>query len=236
MPGHIIHLAAASCILANSPMGECAANEFLLGSIVPDILERSNKKQSHFWSDEGFEKFERVPDLDAFCDKYGNQMSNPFVLGYYCHLYMDALFMRTSWKRHFSFFDKDMQANDLYDEVAFIGYRKHTKDDISVYPREEFFSNAYYYGDYDRVNPYIVKNYNIRIPRLPSEDIAYVEGVLLKANDERMARMIEAANQFKNMPVEHITYDSTDKQLKVFLLSEFQYLIEETVNETKKYI
>ena len=43
--------------------------------------------------------------LDAFCDKYGNQMSNPFVLGYYCHLYMDALFMRTSWKRHFSFFD-----------------------------------------------------------------------------------------------------------------------------------
>ena len=51
-----------------------------------------------------------------------------------------------------------------------------------------------------------------------------------------MARMIEAANQFKNMPVEHITYDSTDRQLKVFLLSEFQYLIEETVNETKKYI
>ena len=86
------------------------------------------------------------------------------------------------------------------------------------------------------MNPYIVKNYNIRIPRLPSEDIAYVDGVLLKANDERMARMIEAANQFKNMPVEHIIYDSTDRQLKVFLLSEFQYLIEETVNETKKYI
>lgn len=236
MPGHIIHLAAASRVLELNPMDDNASNEFLLGSIVPDMLERSNKKQSHFWSDEGFVKFERVPDLDAFCRKYGDRLTIPFVLGYYGHLYMDALFMKTSWKTHFTFYDKNRQPNDMFDEVAYVGYRKDIKDDIQVYPREEFFSNAYYYGDYDRVNPYVIRNYNVRIPKLPEVECAHVEEVVLGAQDERMARMIEAANQFKMMSVEQVTYDSTDKILQVFSLSEFTYLIDETVKAISKCI
>lgn len=236
MPGHIIHLAAASRVLEQHPVDDVWANEFLLGSIVPDMLERSNKKQSHFWSDEGYVKFERVPDLEAFWAKYGDKITNPFVLGYYSHLYMDALFMRTSWKTHFTFYDKNRQPNDLFDEVAFIGYRKDENDTIHVYPREEFFSNAYYYGDYDRVNPYIIKNYNVRIPKLPTINYTDVEEVVLPAGDVRMAHMIEAAKRFKNMPVEQVTYESTEEALQVFMLSEFGFLIDETVQEVFKCI
>lgn len=236
MPGHIIHLAAASKVLEMHPMEEEAANAFLLGSIAPDMLERSNKKQSHFWSDEGFVKFERVPDLEAFCKKYGDMITDPFVLGYYGHLYMDALFMRTSWKTHFSFYDINRQPNDLFDEVAYVGYKKDINDEIQVYPREQFFSNAFYYGDYDRVNPYVIKTYNVKVPTLASRDFAYVEEVVLQAQDERMARMIEAANQFKAMSVEQVTYDSTEQALQVFALSEFEYLIDETSKEILKSI
>lgn len=233
MPGHIIHLAAASRLLQFLSMNEQEKNAFLLGAVAPDILEKSDKRISHFWTEEGFAKFNRIPNTDMFRRKYDAAMTNPFVLGYYSHLYMDALFMKTSWQTHFTFYDEQKQPNDLFDKVAFIGYRKRPEDEIHMYRRDIFFSNAYYYGDYDLVNPYIIKTYDVKVPTLPAITLAHIDEVVLEQGDRRMAKLLEAANRFKAKPNEDASREYTDAHLKVFLVSEFEYLIEKTINEIK---
>lgn len=64
----------------------------LLGSIAPDISKhlKETKTRSHFLTDEG------NIDIERFLDKYQKKLNNPFIMGYFIHLYTDLL-----WSKYF---------------------------------------------------------------------------------------------------------------------------------------
>ncbi len=157
MPGYVIHMATANRFFEICDIKDKAyKNDFMIGSIAPDVKREGQKKMSHFWSDYAMGDLVRRPELKSFIEKYGERLSEPYVFGYYCHLLLDVRFLDVYWKQHFQFFNKNMHPETGYDRVS------HVKvDDNEVYDRKAFFSSALYYGDYNRMNPYFVKKYNI---------------------------------------------------------------------------
>ena len=63
--------------------------ELFLGTIAPDISKQIGEKKtkSHFLTN----KDNDYPNLDDFLDKYQNNLTNPFIMGYYIHLFTDKL-------------------------------------------------------------------------------------------------------------------------------------------------
>ena len=118
MPGYLMHMAMAKNLLMKENIeNEGFGYSFFLGSIIADAMSRQNKRNSHFWSDETIEKLMRVPDTDAFLRKYGDRMDEPFIRGYYSHLFLDKMFLEEYWKSEFSFFNERMQPEEGYAKV-----------------------------------------------------------------------------------------------------------------------
>jgi hypothetical protein len=65
--------------------------EFFLGSIAPDIskLIGETKKKSHFLTTPKMD----VPNISEFLNKYKEKLDNPFLLGYFIHLYTDKIWI-----------------------------------------------------------------------------------------------------------------------------------------------
>lgn len=252
MPGYVIHLAVAEKLIDACNIGkktrlwpedrlrseEDSINRFLLGSIVPDTKKGSLKKESHFWSDETMSHFQRKPDLEAFLAAYGRDLSDPFVFGYYAHLYLDYKFVSEYWRSHFSFFDDNMQSTDAFDSVRWVKCAETLRDTGSPVPRERFFSEAYYYGDYSRMNDYVMQAYDIRMPHFnfagahPDADISIIGEIggedLIPALWE-MLSFLESA--FSKMPHAYIDEAAVQESLKVFNLKAMKELIAQTAEE-----
>lgn len=252
MPGYVIHLAAAETFLDICRTEKNVSlrredgpwenreyiNRFLLGSIVPDIRKGSQKKNTHFWSDEMMKHFQRKPDLRAFLDKYGEFLSEPFVFGYYAHLYLDYRFVNGYWRSHFAFFDGHMRETDDFELMRWVKCTRKPCGTDGFVARERFFSGEYYYGDYSRMNDYIMHSYNIRMPYLDfggfhhSEGINIIEEIrgddLLPALRE-MLTFLESA--FSGMPQDRADGAAVQKSLKVFDLNAMRELIARTAQE-----
>ena len=90
MASSVIHMCVAKKI--NETLKIKDENMLLLGSIAPDISKHlgESKTRSHFFDDNG------NVDMNRFLEKYRNKLNNPFMLGYYIHLYTDYL-----WEKYF---------------------------------------------------------------------------------------------------------------------------------------
>ena len=223
MPGYVIHLALAEEIVRRLDIRDDAfVNQFFIGSIIPDVFKASEKKESHFWSDETFKLFVRKPDVRAFEEKYHGYMDNPYVLGYYAHLLLDAMFIDHYWLKYFLFYNADMRKATLYDEVAQV----YLVEEGSYYPREVFFSKEMYYGDYDIMNSYMINKHHIRIPELSViPDI--IEEVNCKESEQALNDMIRL--------MEKTVGDTKMPQLKVFNLGEIEALIDCVAEKIVKF-
>ncbi len=219
MPGYVIHLAVAEKVIKLCDItDDIVADSIRIGSIMPDTQKGDNKKESHFWTDENFKEFVRKPSINNFLDKYGSRLNEPYVFGYYAHLYFDYIFVSEYWKKHFSFMDNNMREVTLFDEVDMV---KMLQEDRTV-ARKEFFSSEMYYGDYDRLNSYIIAQYNIKVPELTEQmkqDSTIINEVNLKDVEDVLSDMIT----FIKKSDKNISYPQT----KVFNLEELETLIEE---------
>lgn len=99
MPSWAIHLGVTTKINEKIKLSESEKNIFLLGNILPDILNgHVIKNISHIvpHKEAHIEKPVQVGnhieyryDLDGFLEKYKEKFSNPLILGYYTHLLTD---------------------------------------------------------------------------------------------------------------------------------------------------
>ena len=189
MPGYVIHMAMAETIIANGLFSDRAsADLFRLGSVAPDALtvgEPPVKQISHFWNKTSLQHLKRTPDLHTFLHAYGERLADPYVFGYYGHLFLDTYFVDEYWSRHFVFLNDRMEAEEGYDEVAFVKL----VDTGEVFPRTDFFSDRLYYGDYDRMNATFVREYDVRVPEIPVGYIAPVREVPLDVAGDRIREM-----------------------------------------------
>ena len=228
MPGYVMHMAVASRIIGEKGKTNSSfLNAFLLGNIVPDAMERNAKKESHFWDDDTYKNLNRIPNVENFLEKYGDKMDDPFVLGYYTHLLLDHYFVKEYWRDNFALLDENMKQENGYDNVRYIKLRK----DNMVYDREHFFSDELYYGDYDRIYPYIFDRYPF--VKILNCDLGYisVEEINKETVTKPLAKMIEKMNNL---------YDIRDsikrKDLKVFELEQICTLMDKVVSNVCEYM
>lgn len=152
MPGYILHLTAAK-ILLDKTSTELSENNFLLGNLLSDV-ER-NKVISHFQDPRNNSKILRYPDLGRFIKKYYHFLSDSSVCGYLYHLYIDQKFYKEYLPNLVKYIDAHGNSTVERENVKWV-YIKRTDEKI---PFKQFYSNQYYYGDFTKMNNYLIKKY-----------------------------------------------------------------------------
>lgn len=186
MPGYILHLTSAQ--IALNMMEELTGmkfnakqkNDFFIGNLLPDTVR--DKTASHFRNPLYRNQMIEYPDLDLFLAKYQPMLNDISCFGYYFHLYIDYKFFTEYLPSIATLLDEDGQVVTKRDEVAQVEIKR-TGQRI---PKEQFFSKEYYYGDYTRMNTYLVERYhlplqfdtNVNNPGIEEVNYADVENVL----------------------------------------------------------
>lgn len=137
MASAVIHLAVANEI--NKKLNR-DKSQLLIGAIAPDISKfiGEDKTKSHFLK----ELDSNIPDIESFLNKYKNNLTDDFVMGYFIHLYTDYL-----WFKYFvtEFYDKPMI----------------TKLDGTVVKCSGNMLSLYVYNDYTNLNIKLIDRYNM---------------------------------------------------------------------------
>lgn len=169
MPGYILHMTAAMMFLKRLPktnrlvMNTAEQNKFLIGNLLPDAVK--DKTYSHFRNPKSYGDIVEYPETEAFVKKYKNLLKDSSCLGYLFHLYIDRRFFKDYFPQILEFQDENDQKEKRRDKVTTV-YLKRTGQKLPIW---DFFSEKYYYGDYTKMNTYLVHRYHI--PMILNPDI-----------------------------------------------------------------
>ena len=161
MPGFILHLTAAQMLRSHLheyldfPYPIQSVNDFLIGNLLPDATDQ--KELSHFRNPVYRDKMMVFPDLTRFTAKYDSLLSDSSVLGYYFHLYIDRRFFKDFIPEIVDFYDETGQITDIKEEIVTVYIRNFQ----TYIPFEKYLTEEYYYGDYTKMNTYLVNRYQI---------------------------------------------------------------------------
>lgn len=157
MPAWITHL-----VIANRLKQITGRNEFLFANIMPDILEGYNIKQvsnivrnyqTHYPYKEKINGITiPLPNIHEFKEKYKNNMQNPIIKGYYCHLLTDYFWNTYTYGKYFENFDAEKKLVKIKLKE---GNNKIMKWDEAVRIKQKDFKN---------LTNYLKKNQKISIP------------------------------------------------------------------------
>lgn len=166
-----MHLAHAGLVLEElERSGFCPGvrwkNRYLLGSLLPDTKARNDKKESHFRNRRDEIKLAIPPDLKLFYRKYGRVSTEPAMLGYRMHLQLDADWVNCFWDQILELLGESGQKEELAEKITKVRILRTG----NIVPVESFFSDAYYYGDFSKMNAYFMENYPVCIPEFEAGD------------------------------------------------------------------
>ena len=138
MASAIIHIAVAKEINKNLNMNE---KELFLGTIAPDISRQlgETKVKGHFLPNADTD----IPILKKFLIKYGDKLTNSFIMGYYIHLFTDYLW----WK----YFIPEVTNNNNYIKLLNDNKIKCNNEEIA----------KIIYNDYSNLNILLIEEYNL---------------------------------------------------------------------------
>ena len=195
MASSLLHIAIAKEINKELKVNE---SKLFKGSIAPDLAKILGQKKfvSHFTNN----KITDIADIDLFVKRYPNFLDNAFLLGYFIHLISDNIWFNEIMKKH--------QPNSRTIHLA--------NGQVVGFPE----CMQLVYNDYDSLNPYLIKKYDININSVNGKtDVVMTEVDLSK---------------FELLATEVINRIITSKEttLNVFTKEE----IDEYINETKKRI
>lgn len=218
MPGYIIHLTEATLVCNKliqhgAGLSDDWINRFLLGNLLPDTKCKGEKRTSHFWNPGELDRQAIAPDLRRFSAKYGDMFQTPELLGYHMHLDLDERYVNQFWDSILEFHDRAGRRT-VYSREASSVYLKVSGLEVPV---EEFFSSAYYYGDYTRSNGYFLNKYKIRIP-------VYEEGLTGVPEEVEPSDLRQVLQELQ------VLVEASDTggipELKVFSLPELEQFVE----------
>lgn len=204
MPGFILHITTAKMLFDtyNIPLNRDA---FEVGNLIPDSV--SDKTFSHFRHPERNEKLIVYPDLQLFLNKYQQLLSDSSCLGYYYHLYIDQRYAKEYLPQVVSFYDKNGKEASNRDEISH-ALIKRTGE---IIPIKNFFSDEYYYGDFTKLNTYLMNRYNLSIclsKDIPNPGIEEVDYANISAIEHQLNGYLDvpenAVNQLKVFEAEHL--------------------------------
>ena len=156
MPGYILHM-TASQILFRKYHILAERNAFEVGNLIPDSVK--DKTWSHFRHPDRQEKLIVYPDMNLFLNKYRHLLNDSSCLGYCFHLFVDFIYARDYLHKTFSFQDEN-------------GHEVSDRKDIThaciqrtgeLVPINTIFSEEYYYGDFTKLNTYLMNRFDLSI-------------------------------------------------------------------------
>lgn len=177
MPSFIIHSVAGEELCKRLGFDKEMQNMFFVGNLLPDTvqLERNpnwspeelrkavqkEKHISHFRTN--LENILLYPDLKFFLSEYENIVKDDIVaLGYFFHLYTDYYYFAKFLPKMITFLMEDkenvakIKIDNKYNRINKTG---------KVIPKSDFWSKTNedgIYGEYNRLNKYIINKYNFR--------------------------------------------------------------------------
>lgn len=217
MPGFIMHLSEATLILKALHKEDDLAwkHAFMIGNLMPDTRLGKAKHTSHFWSDEHADHIARAPQLEKFLAKYSDRLREPMMLGYYAHLCLDERYVNDFWPTIFRFCDEKGQEEP---RAAMIHHVKMCESGEEI-PFEKFFTEEYYYGDYNRCNQWFIDTYQLELP----EDDDTVEVRMDEVNGEDLKKVIGPMHEI----CEHCSRGD-EKNTRVFHIDVLNGFIEDS--------
>lgn len=226
MPGYILHLTEAELLLQKFKqhgyhLDEQWVNAFRLGHLLPDTKKKTDKVTSHFWNPKDMVNWAIPPEVSAFEDKYRSYltMEHPLELGYYFHLILDERFVNVHWKTILEFLDKDGNVAAKKGEVTTVTIKKSNKN-VSV---ADFFSGAYYYGDYSRLNEFILNKYHIIVPTFDHT----LSCAIKEVDYDDLKIVLDELSELRNK-----AKDSANTELNVFDQASLEQFIIDTCDES----
>ena len=214
MPGYILHLTAAKILLDKFDL-PVNHNDFYIGNLLPDAVEE--KTRSHFWTEQQKKKIVISPKLELFCQKYKHLFNDSSVLGYYYHLYVDWKFTTAFYPRILRYLNCEMQEETEKEKTVWTYICKTGE----IVPVRQFLSDEYYYGDFTRMNTWLVEEYhlpqqlemNVKNPGI--EEVEY----------GNIGKVLSQLKGYLDVPKEAV------EELKVFDLPDLLDFLENTAQE-----
>ena len=223
MPGFILHLTAAQMLRSHLheypdfPYPIQSVNDFLIGNLLPDATDQ--KELSHFRNPVYRDKMMVFPDLTRFTAKYDSLLSDSSVFGYYFHLYIDRRFFKDFIPEIVDFYDETGQITDIKEEIATVYIRNFQ----TYIPFEKYLTEEYYYGDYTKMNTYLVNRYQI-----PTTLDSNISNPGIKEVDyEDIKRVLKELKTYLKVPEDAV------KNVRVFDVENLLFFLENAVGVFK---
>ena len=223
MPGFILHLTAAQMLRSHLheyldfPYPIQSVNDFLIGNLLPDATDQ--KELSHFRNPVYRDKMMVFPDLTRFTAKYASLLSDSSVLGYYFHLYIDRRFFKDFIPEIVDFYDETGQITDVKEEIVTVYIRNFQ----TYIPFEKYLTEEYYYGDYTKMNTYLVNRYQIPTTLDPNISNPGIKEV----DYEDVKQVLKELKTYLKVPEDAV------KNVRVFDVEDLLFFLENAVNEFK---
>ncbi len=223
MPGYILHLTEAKLIIKELKGEGCLfsdewINAFSLGCLLPDTRRKKDKITSHFWNPADLNLQAIAPTMRIFLRKYGNELHTPLMLGYLAHLDLDACFVNSFWPSMWDFLDEEQHPQILQEKIRLV----HLKKNGRLIPVTEFFSSDHYYGDYSRMNAYLLKKYRLTVP-------VYDSSLLCPVREVELRDLCEVLSELQLLC--DTVQPGSERELSVFDLPSLEAFISETAQQ-----
>ncbi len=222
MPGYILHITAAKMLFdkVKKSWDSVDRNAFQIGNLIPDSV--NDKTYSHFRHPDRKEKLMVYPDLDLFLNKYRHLLTNSSCLGYYFHLFIDRVYAKDYISQIITFYDANGQvASDRADITHAL-----IKRTGEMVPVKTLFSDDYYYGDFTKLNTYLIKRFD-----LSTDIVGHIDNPGIKEVDYENIKMIQKQLQgYLDVPEE------AANELRVFDIDDLLRFLDEASEQFIQFI
>lgn len=227
MPGFLLHLLHGELVLENIRSLKFSLHEknrFKIGLLMPDSVRGRGKSVTHFYTAGQSDKIVEVPDLYVFMGKYKEKISDPYVLGYATHLYLDKMFFSEFFLDNVSFLDENNQYTFERDSVKNVILSKNNR----LLPVKTFFSEEFLYGDYTKLNQFLLQKYRLEAPFIDAADEDY--SFISEVDINNLPQLLELLQHYLEMsPVENydlrvFSADALENALKRYAVSCTEWL------------
>lgn len=164
MPGYMMHLAEGQIILDKLNQTKnnlhISKNDFLLGCMLPDAV--TDKELTHFRPANQKKQITKYPDMPYVLNTHLKHPLSSCDFGILAHLHMDAIYVTDFWPKYFTFLDTDESYTNITSDIDHVWIQtigQHV-------PFKQFFTDTWFYGEYDILNPYIKSVIHISIPEI----------------------------------------------------------------------
>ena len=242
VPSFIVHSVAGREISKYLKLKGDDKTKFFIANLLPDCNQveidnkwddielrrqiQRGKRVTHFRTE--VDSTIEAPDMDYFLKKYKNNIKMDIVaFGYFFHLYTDYYYFTKFLPKMITFLDKDYNVTTSKKDNVYIKVSKTGK----ILGLMEFWgkhSDEGLYGDYNRLNKYIIDKYNFKYNFYKYKkflDSGEFHVIIKEINPSTIYTLLRELNNFYK-----VSFGSPVEEFKIFKEEDVDKFIEDVID------